>query len=174
MNSPFLRFTFIIFLTLSMLQCEIERSQKPRTSPEQVPIESEKKTSPESTKKSEQKALTIEINNLRSTDAPVDVKVYGDNDYFLKAEGRLKKYRFTPNAESLTVRITDLDYSEYAIAVFQDENNNGKMDKNMLGLPIEGWCLSNNFQPTLMAPTYEDCKFEFNEKTNVLILEMIW
>ena len=48
----------------------------------------------------------------------------------------------------------------YAIAVFHDENNNNKMDKNFLGIPKEGYGASKNKLPFASAPTFKENQFE--------------
>ena len=48
----------------------------------------------------------------------------------------------------------------YAIAVFHDENNNNKMDKNFLGIPKEGYGASKNKLPFASAPAFDDNSFE--------------
>ena len=48
----------------------------------------------------------------------------------------------------------------YAIAVFHDENNNSKMDKNFLGIPKEGYGASKNKLPFASAPTFKENQFE--------------
>lgn len=47
----------------------------------------------------------------------------------------------------------------YAVALFHDENGNGKLDTNFLGIPREGVGVSNNKMRTLGPPTWEDSKF---------------
>lgn len=47
----------------------------------------------------------------------------------------------------------------YAIMVFHDANNNGKMDKNFLGIPNEGYGASQNKLPFAAAPNFNDNKF---------------
>ena len=47
-----------------------------------------------------------------------------------------------------------------AIAVFHDENNNNKMDKNFLGIPKEGYGASKNKLPFASAPAFKENRFE--------------
>ncbi len=47
----------------------------------------------------------------------------------------------------------------YGILVFHDENNNGLLDKNFLGIPIEGYGASNNKLPFTSAPGFKKNKF---------------
>jgi uncharacterized protein (DUF2141 family) len=57
--------------------------------------------------------------------------------------------------------IEDLPYGEYAIKLYHDENENGKMDRNMMGIPKEDYAFSNNAKGSFGPADYEDAKFEF-------------
>lgn len=47
----------------------------------------------------------------------------------------------------------------YAVMVMHDQNDNGKLDSNFMGMPIEGYGFSNN--PAVMRkPTFEEAHFE--------------
>lgn len=48
----------------------------------------------------------------------------------------------------------------YAVAVFVDQNKNGKTDKNFVGMPTEPWGVSNNARPKFRAPRFEEAAFE--------------
>jgi len=47
----------------------------------------------------------------------------------------------------------------YAIAVFHDENGNGKLDKNLFGVPSEGYGVSNNHTHAMSGPKWSEAKF---------------
>jgi uncharacterized protein (DUF2141 family) len=49
----------------------------------------------------------------------------------------------------------------YAISAFHDKNNNGKLDTNLLSMPIEDYGASNNARATFGPPSFEDAKFAF-------------
>lgn len=124
-------------------------------------------------KKEISKPLTIIVKNLASTTGPVIIGVYKSKNNFLKEEGRLKEYTFQPNGNTLTARITDLTYGEFAMAIYQDENSNGKIDKNMIGIPTEGYAFSNNYRPKVKAPSFNDCRFIYDSSTNTVTMSMI-
>lgn len=44
----------------------------------------------------------------------------------------------------------------YAVSVNHDENENGTVDANLLGIPTEGWAVSNNAQPALRPPRFAE------------------
>ena len=47
----------------------------------------------------------------------------------------------------------------YAISVMHDENGNGKLDKSFIGIPTEGYGVSNNHTHAMSAPTWDESKF---------------
>lgn len=49
----------------------------------------------------------------------------------------------------------------YAVSVFHDENSNGKMDTNFMGIPREGVGASNNAKGHLGPPKFEAAAFRF-------------
>jgi uncharacterized protein (DUF2141 family) len=45
------------------------------------------------------------------------------------------------------------------VAVVHDENSNGKLDKNFVGVPSEGYGVSNNKTYALSAPKWDESIF---------------
>ena len=64
-------------------------------------------------------------------------------------------------ADSATVRcdFADLPAGDYAISVFHDENDNGILDTNFVGMPREGYGTSNNHVYAMHAPSFEESRF---------------
>jgi uncharacterized protein (DUF2141 family) len=55
-----------------------------------------------------------------------------------------------------SVVFTNLTPGAYAVIIFHDENDNGKLDKNPLGMPTEAYAISNNARSFLSAPHFKD------------------
>lgn len=55
----------------------------------------------------------------------------------------------------------------YAISVLHDENDDGKLSKNFLGIPTESYGASNNRLPAMSAPTFEDSKVTVDADTRL-------
>lgn len=66
--------------------------------------------------------------------------------------------------KEIIVRIDSLKYGIYAIRVFHDENSNGKLDSNILGIPTEDYGYSNNASSWFGPPSWEKAKFIFNKE----------
>lgn len=59
---------------------------------------------------------------------------------------------------SIELVFDDLAPGDYAIRVMHDDNGNGKLDRNFVGMPTEGYGFSNN--PRVMrAATFEEARF---------------
>lgn len=49
----------------------------------------------------------------------------------------------------------------YGISAFHDEDNDGKIDTNIVGYPTEEYCSSNNARNMFSAPSWKDAKFRY-------------
>lgn len=63
------------------------------------------------------------------------------------------------SGDSVNVKFTGIAPGEYAIVVHHDENCNDKLDKNALGVPLEGYCFSNNVKAFVVPPKFKYAKF---------------
>ncbi|MFY0698932.1 MAG: DUF2141 domain-containing protein [Balneola sp.] len=52
-----------------------------------------------------------------------------------------------------------LPFGEYAIAVYHDKNENGKIDTNFLGIPKEDYGFSNDARGRFGPASWQDSKF---------------
>jgi uncharacterized protein (DUF2141 family) len=64
-------------------------------------------------------------------------------------------------------QIENLAYGQYAIAIYHDKNKNGKLDTNMLGIPLEEYGFSNNARGRFGPASWSQAKFTVNERTAV-------
>jgi len=62
----------------------------------------------------------------------------------------------------------------YAISFVHDENENGKLDTNFLGIPTEGYGASNDARGTFGPPKFKDAKFEHKASKQLLVLHPVY
>jgi uncharacterized protein (DUF2141 family) len=85
--------------------------------------------------------FTLEITGINVNQGQIYVKVYSnDRDY--RNDISFAAYVLGSASQSI-VHSFDIPEGEYLIALFQDTNNNGKLDTNFLGFPREPVGLSN-------------------------------
>jgi uncharacterized protein (DUF2141 family) len=61
------------------------------------------------------------------------------------------------------VKIENLTPGKYAIRYFHDENMNGILESNKMGIPTEGYGFSNNAYGLFGSKPFKEWLFDFNE-----------
>lgn len=77
--------------------------------------------------------------------------------------------QFATNITMIKIRDTqarcnflDIPQGTYALAVVHDENMDGKLGTNWLGVPTEGYAFSSGATVTMSAPSFEDASFTYD------------
>ncbi len=106
-----------------------------------------------------QNTLTVNAENVVSSDGYIAVGVYAKADDFLK-EGKAFAGTFeTSKKGTTTITIPNLPDGTYAISIFHDGNGNKILDTNFLGIPKESCAFSNAKMKTFGPPNFEECHF---------------
>lgn len=112
--------------------------------------------------------LSVELTNPPERDR-VHLWLYRDADAFGGFRAPLQKRVFAPG-EPITLTV---EPGDYALLVFRDENGNGELDRNFIGIPREPIALSNNHRPK-GPPSFERARLSLNKgepQTQTLTLE---
>jgi uncharacterized protein (DUF2141 family) len=113
--------------------------------------------------------LTLTVEGVRSNTGEVLIGVYENADAFKRAiDSSATKSALLPQAwriigvslrakaGSQSIIFTQLPPGRYAVIAFHDENDNGLLDANVLGVPTEGFGFSNNAHGFLSAPSFDE------------------
>lgn len=115
--------------------------------------------------------LKVEVQNVRVLKGTVYITLYRPGKDFPGGNSVDDKQI---NAGSKSVQaLFSVEPGEYAIAVYHDENGNGKMDKRVFGIPKEPYGFSNNVRPVMSAPRFSDCKFSVGDGGKVVRIKLI-
>jgi len=114
--------------------------------------------------------LDIQIKNIRVGKGQLCVAVFA-NEAGFEAE---KTFFATKCRKGLVVNGNfDLKIpihpGKYGISVLDDENENGKMEYRLFGIPCEGFGFSNYYQKGIQKPTFNDFSFTV-EKNEIKII----
>jgi uncharacterized protein (DUF2141 family) len=106
--------------------------------------------------------LEVTIKNIKTESGSIRVGLFSDEKSFLKtaAEGKVVK----ASANEVTVRFENLKPGDYGLSVIHDENENGELDTNMMGLPKEGFAFGNNAMGMFGPPDFEKAKLRVEDK----------
>jgi uncharacterized protein (DUF2141 family) len=120
----------------------------------------------------EKGVLKITLSNIKKT-GKIHVGLYSEGGDFPSDKSRVKTLTGEVSNGKCELQFDEIPYSSYAVAIYQDVNGNGKLDKGMFGIPEEPFAFSNNFRPRFGGPSFESCKFDFKEDNQTLTIEMI-
>ena len=114
--------------------------------------------------------LTIEIKNIPTTKGNLFIGLYQPKNEF-PVFGKQYIGKVVPvSGKTMTYTFKDLPQGDYAFAIYHDENKNGKLDKNMLGVPTEYYGFSNNARRTFSAPSFEEARFDLKKDVKQTIV----
>lgn len=91
------------------------------------------------------------------------VEVFNSEAGFLADDKRVRAVKAHVTADSATVLIPDLPGGKYAVAVFADRNQNGKLDKNFAGMPTELYGFSRDARRMFGPPSFAEAAFELGD-----------
>jgi uncharacterized protein (DUF2141 family) len=79
-----------------------------------------------------------------------------------------------PQTSSGQIVFTNVPEGVYAISLFHDENMNQKLDKNLIGMPKEGYGASNNPKKKMGPPNFGETKFQLNGTQQSLEIKLMY
>ena len=106
--------------------------------------------------------LTVNVVGVNAATGKMEISLFKEPKGFPDTAANAVRHEFVdidPKTVKATVVWADLAPGVYAVAVHHDENGNGKMDTNILGIPKEGHGASNNPAPKRRPPTFEEAQF---------------
>lgn len=103
--------------------------------------------------------LTVKLHGIRAQTGLVKVAVVDSQEAWDGKAAPVRADGAPAQAEEASFTFKDLKPGSYAVMITHDENGNGKMDTNVVGMPLEGYGFSNN--PRVMRkPTWDEARFE--------------
>ena len=108
-------------------------------------------------------SLEMEINNLESNKGLVYIRILSENENPVIV-GTSPVINF-----SSEISFDSISPGKYAIQFFHDENENQKMDFNLIGIPKEKFGSSNDVKPILGPPKFEKMLFEIYQDKKIVM-----
>lgn len=115
-------------------------------------------------------SVAVSLSALEPSPSAVHIAIYDDPEEFLDQPFRV--LTLDTRAKTRVDTVLRLPPGEYAMAVFQDLNDNGELDKTFIGYPKEPFGFSRNFVPKFSAPSWSDTSFRTEER-DALSIELI-
>ncbi len=107
--------------------------------------------------------LYIHISGISKIKGSLFIAVFRATDDFPVFGKQYKGIVKEVDGKSQNYTFDNLPEGEYALAIYQDENRNKILDKNLLGIPTEIYGFSNNARRNFSAPSFQEAKFKLNK-----------
>jgi uncharacterized protein (DUF2141 family) len=108
--------------------------------------------------------IHIKILNIRNSTGTIGCALFESPDGF-----PVEYLRYAININVIKIRDTqascdfeDIQPGTYALAIVHDENMNGKLDTQWLGIPTEGYGFSNDVKAILGPPSFSAASFLYD------------
>jgi uncharacterized protein (DUF2141 family) len=103
-----------------------------------------------------QNTIEVTVKNIKEVKGSIRVGLFNSESTFLKeaVDGKIVKV----SGSEITVSFENLKPGEYAVSVIHDENDNGDLDTNVVGIPKEGFAFGNNAVGMFGPPDFAKAK----------------
>jgi uncharacterized protein (DUF2141 family) len=110
--------------------------------------------------------LSVDVTGVRNDKGRIALALFQSDAGFPGDSSRAVRTQLAeidPQTRSAHFVLQGIPYGVYAVSVFHDENMNGRLDKNLVGAPKEGYGASNNPRKRMGPPPFDEAKFELKQ-----------
>lgn len=117
--------------------------------------------------------LEVTIRNIREAKGVIRIALFTNEEDFLKKVELRKVVK--AEGKEITVIFENLNPGDYAVSAIHDENENGELDSNIVGIPKEGFAFGNNAMGTFGPPSFDKAKvtLEKNDEKQIVDLKYL-
>ncbi len=118
--------------------------------------------------------LTLSVSGIRSDLGRVMIAVFDHAAAFQAREGAVATIRIRAQEGDLSLTLGNLPPGRYAVAAFHDENGDGRLDANLLGIPTEGHGFSKDAVGMMGPPSFADAALAVEGDRGELPIRLIY
>src|SRR5580698_10386513 len=120
--------------------------------------------------------LALNLDGIKDNTGSVIGAVYVSKATFMDKTKATQMFKINASAGQVKYVLHDLPAGRYAISICHDANNNGQMDKNFLGAPLEGFGFSNNPEVTITTgpPGFGQAVFAYDGQNQTMTIKMTY
>ncbi len=111
-------------------------------------------------------AVEVHVTNVADARGTVRAEICSPGEWLKDGCAHKSLAPASPGVTTLTLR--DVGPGTWAVVVFHDRNNDGEVDRNLLGIPTEGIGFSRNPALGLHGPSFEAAAFTIDARGGVI------
>jgi len=122
-----------------------------------------------------QAMIQVDVSGISSKKGEILAVLFSTEKGFPNdASKAFKTAKAVPVNGKVILQFSQIPDGKYAIALFHDTNGDGKLNTNMLGIPKEGYGVSNNIRNLFSAPGFEESSFKHGKSKTFLSISVIY
>ncbi len=114
--------------------------------------------------------LIVDVTNINSNEGKLSVGLYQSEEQWLDKTFMGETVEI--NAGSSTAIFKDVPLGKYAISLYHDENDNGKLDMRFGFLPKENYACSNQAKGSFGPPKWKDAVFNITKSEQTITIKL--
>lgn len=119
--------------------------------------------------------LKVKVDRFEPGKGLIRVCIFDNEDTFFNNAMACEVTEAPGDGQSISLPFSQkLPSGKYAIAVYQDLNKNGILDRNRLGLPIEPYGFSNNPSTFFGPPSFHKAAFDLTGDKSIKVSLQGW
>jgi uncharacterized protein (DUF2141 family) len=117
--------------------------------------------------------LVVQVEGLKDDRGSVRAALYASEDGFpTTPEKALRRVDAPISGGRARAVFEGIAPGGYAVAVYHDENGNGRLDTGFLGIPTEGLAASNDAKGFMGPPSFEKARVEVGKGENRITVQV--
>jgi uncharacterized protein (DUF2141 family) len=111
--------------------------------------------------------ITVKVVGINSAQGQIGCSLFEKSPAFPLDNSNARQLWLPANINGAVCKFEGVAAGLYAVSIGHDLNGNKRVDTNFLGVPKEGWGVSNNVVPTLRPPRFDEAQFQAKDGANL-------
>ena len=120
--------------------------------------------------------IIVQVNGFKNNNGKARLLIFStkEKQFFPKDKDKAyAKYVVPIKDNKVLFTFENLPFGDYAISVHHDEDNNGKVNTNFIGIPAESLGASNDAKGFFGPPSFEKAKVTLNKEQISIIINLV-
>lgn len=113
--------------------------------------------------------IYLTINKIEGTNGQLVIGIFDNSTDFKEKANPFKAAKLEVTDSTVFYTFSDIPAGKYAMAVFHDENSDGKVNVKSMKIPIEGVGISGKKTGKLRPPKFKEMAFRLINDTTIII-----
>ena len=116
--------------------------------------------------------LTVTISGVKNSNGSVAAALFNSEADFRKTP--FSAFRIKASGGPVRFTIQNLPPGKYAMTAYHDENDNGKLDTDLVGAPSEGYGVSNDAREVAAPPQFSKASFDVGDQNKSITVNITY